>query len=536
MPNAECRMPNEQNFIRHSEFGIRHYDAMPDQQQPQPQPQSRNLSEISHLFLSNIRQNTNRGMPRPVRTPPQQPTFRAADATQQSQQPADMSVDLTPEEFAHVWGDEQPAANAESDQQSDHAEHAPVGPVRALIASHLGAQQLASVQAYASSVCRHGERVGLIAVDASEFRLSVFEHNPNPQASRVQARETEVFEPRKMIEALEELAWDVDRWLLLLPSPRAPESRAILRDVQDWTLLTTCDHDGVVACYRTLKGLSDLHRPTLSLVAVDATSDAEASLAHQRLSGVCQQFLDWSMEDEGPIAPAEDVAEHMVLWCCSTRDKAQLATASQWQVVADFIARAKKQDAREPRMPLAAEREATTARNTAPTMTAKPQAEASVAPMLQTAQPSPAPVADTSEVFELSDSSAAPASIVSAILRGGHELVECPLKPPMCPDASLAVSRDHRLVLVAVARQGLNDLSLIGRGYQWLIENRALIAMALPQMTIDAHQLPRLHLLVDHVDMSAAVLQPILQSASVTVHAYRKLRWAGRTGLLLEAA
>ena len=49
------------------------------------------------------------------------------------------------------------------------------------------------------------------------------------------------------------------------PSPpsaavRAPEARSLLRDVSHWTLLTTCDHDGVVSCYRTLKGLSDLHR------------------------------------------------------------------------------------------------------------------------------------------------------------------------------------------------------------------------------------------------------------------------------------
>ena len=36
--------------------------------------------------------------------------------------------------------------------------------------------------------------------------------------------------------------------------------------------------------------------------------------------------------------------------------------------------------------------------------------------------------------------------------------------------------------------------------------------------------------------MSADILQPMLQSAAVTVNAYRKLRWAGKTGLLLEAA
>jgi hypothetical protein len=106
----------------------------------------------------------------------------------------------------------------------------------------------------------------------------------------------------------------------------------------------------------------------------------------------------------------------------------------------------------------------------------------------------------------------------------------------MCPQASLAVSRDRHLVLVAVARQGLPDLRQIGRAYQWLNENRALIGMAVPQMSIDTHQPARLHLLVDHADMTADVLQPMLQSAAVTVHAYRKLRWGGKTGLLLEAA
>ena len=164
---------------------------------------------------------------------------------------------------------------------------------------------------------------------------------------------------------------------------------------------------------------------------------------------------------------------------------------------------------------------------------ALPQAEVMPAPQ---AVAHAAPQSDAPEVIDLPDTGAGAAAIVSAVLRGGHELVECPVKPPMCPEASLAVSRDRRLVLLAVARHGLSDLRLIGRAYQWLIENRPLIVMAVPQMSIDAHQLPRLHLLVDHADMSADVLQPILQSASVTVHAYRKLRWGGKTGLLLEAA
>ena len=60
--------------------------------------------------------------------------------------------------------------------------------------------------------------------------------------------------------------------------------------------------------------------------------------------------------------------------------------------------------------------------------------------------------------------------------------------------------------------------------------------MAVPQFAIDPHQLPRLELLIDQTDLSAEILQPMLQSSNVIVTAYRKLRWAGRTGLLLNAA
>ena len=37
-------------------------------------------------------------------------------------------------------------------------------------------------------------------------------------------------------------------------------------------------------------------------------------------------------------------------------------------------------------------------------------------------------------------------------------------------------------------------------------------------------------------NVAADVLQPMLQSDHVTVQAYRKLRWGGKTGLFLEAA
>jgi hypothetical protein len=509
--------------------------VMSDQHTPQHPPRS--ISEISHLFLSSVRESHSRGMPTPVRVPPSQQPQQPQPEAQQPQHPplqrTDMTIDLTPEEFAHVFGDEKDITAAQTAAQPSADQSAALGkPLRAVLASHLGAQQLARVHEYAAHLCQPGQRIGLIAVDASEFRLSIFEHqpHPHPHAGNHESLENDVFDPRKMSEALDELAWDVDEWLLFLPSPRAPEARAMLRDVARWTLLTTCDHDGVVSCYRTLKGLSDLHRPQLSLATIEPHDDADGLNAYQRLASVCRQFLDWSLTNEAPVAPSQDVTEHIVLWCCATRDKAQLATAPQWQVVADFLARNKVAQPAAPA--ITAERHAAP---TAPRI-AKPQAEPAPVVPISAASSASAPVMDTSEVIDLPDASENPAAIVGAVLRGGHELVECPVKPPMCPDASLAVSRDRHLVLVAVARQGLSDLRDIGRAYQWLIENRALIVMAVPQMSIDAHQFPRLHLLVDHADMSAQVLQPIMQSSSVTVHAYRKLRWAGKTGLLLEAA
>jgi len=310
--------------------------------------------------------------------------------------------------------------------------------------------------------------------------------------------------------------------------------------------LTTCDHDGIVACYRTLKGLADLHRPRLSIAALDAGHGPEgaaaAHQAYQRLAGVCRQFLDWPVQADPPVRPLSDVVEHVVLWCSATRDKAQLAAAPQWQVVADFLSKARQSPrAVEPQPAPSAAGAAAEFRPDPPRNEAAQAAAASEPAMRISAIDPPSasveqPAHQVDEVIDLPDAQACPAAIVAAVLRGGHELVECPVKPPMCPDASLAVSRDRCLVLVAVARQGLSDLRLIGRAYQWLIENRGLISMAVPQFAIDAHRLPRLHLLVDHADMSAAVLQPILHAPSVTVHAYRKLRWGGRTGLLLEAA
>ncbi len=520
------------------------------------QPKKKSLSEISHLFLSSVRDNATGGV-RPKRLPPGAPREAAAP---QMPRP-NVSVDLTPEEFAQVFG---------GTQQSEDRERPPVGPVSAVIGSHLNGTQFERVKQYARHLAADGKRIGLIEVDASEFRVMCFDRGTACSADRAQPVET--YDGRQMSEALEELAWDIDRWLLLLPNPRTPEARALLREVDHWVLLSTCDHDGVVSCYRAIKGLIDTHRPNLTLALLNAADQVEAGKVYRKIAGVCQQFLNWNMEAEPAVQPAEDVAEHLVLLCRPNRDKASVATAPQWQITTDFLARAKADEAArqasddEAAHQIGAEEMLVESESlTGPKLVAdvvvpapaaaveKPAIEAQTVtqPEIRTSAPLTAtpvaPVAastpsattfdDDSEITDLPTGETTEAAVLSAVLkRQGQGLVECPIRAPMCPQAVLAVNRDRRLVILAVARQGLSELRSIGQAYRWVIENRPLLSMALPQFSIDTLALPCLRLLVDRADLSADLLQPMLESGNVSVQTYRKLKWGGKMGLLLEAA
>jgi hypothetical protein len=539
----------------------------------------RPLSEISHLFLSSIRDRQTNGASRPVRKPP---TNTPANGPATGAVPAKPiepahSIDLTPEEFAQVYGGGQPI---------DREENRPN--VTAVIAAHLNGRQVDRVREYAAHLASAHGRIGLIELDASEFRLMLFERRPDGATSDLDEaafNAPERLDPKRMTEALEELNWDVDRWLLLLPVPRGNEARELLRAVDRWTLLATCDHDGMVSAYRTLKGLADLRsfetgnpagvHPKLSLALLDVRSHDEADRVSLKLAGVCQQFLNWELESEALVKPAAHVADHQVLCCRAGKETVAGTPAPQFAVVHEFLNRAEPTMATEiePGIAAAPVAQPASAPQIAPSpvapslVAAMPVMPASVAPAPVTAAPAisaptmqtpftVAPVAaapaaavqselrlvatdapaEMSDVIDLPGDDSNPAAVVSAVLRGSNSLAETPLKAPSCPGASLAVSRDRKLVLVAVARQGLCDLRDIATAYRWMSDNRPLIAMALPQFAIEPTQSPRLQLLVSQSDLSAEMLQPLLQSGNVTVQTYRKLRWGGKTGLLLEAA
>lgn len=487
-----------------------------------PKP-NRSLSEISHLFLSSVRDRQTGGAAKPQRIPP----------GQRVNLPRNPEVDLTPEEVAHVT--DEPTMDEDSQ----------VAPCSAIVTGYLNGSMLDRARQYASSLCTRVGRVGLILLDVCEFRVLLFEHNPH--AAQITAAEpmTQGFDGRRMSEALEELAWDVDRWLVLMPNLRSPEARTLLKQLPHWVLLSTCDHDGVVAGYRTLKGLSELGTPATSLALLDAPGESEAQKAFRKLRGVTQQFLKWELDEDEPVSVAPNVAEHLVIGFCGSHDKAQLATAPQWEIVLRFVSRARALETAVPEQPVIEPQLPQPPKHVAD-IRIEESAVASPKPTMETPEPMmsiPAaiPMHATSaadpEVFELPKGDTSPSGITGTVLssRAG-ELIECPVKPPMCPDARLAVRRDKRLVLIAVARQGLSDLRAIGQAFQWLLQNRPLLCMAMPQLTIDAHQMPQLELIVDHQDMSADILQPMLQSGHVTVQAYRKLRWGAKTGLLLDAA
>src|SRR5688500_14214105 len=123
----------------------------------EPTNDHRPLSEISHLFLSSVRDKTTGGQPRPQRTPPPQ------------MPPKNVSMDLTPEEFAQVFGageDENPADQTRGE--------GPVNRVTAILASHLSGHQRERITQYAKHLASDGTRIGMIEVDASEFRVTCF--------------------------------------------------------------------------------------------------------------------------------------------------------------------------------------------------------------------------------------------------------------------------------------------------------------------------------------------------------------------------
>lgn len=456
----------------------------------------RPLSEISHLFLSEIRARPG-AVGRPARIPPR----KAVDA----------SVDMTPEEFSASL-----EAEAQTDSVVDSAADSMGKPPTAslVLSSHLMEHPSRSVRQYARSLAAEAKNVGLIEVDGAEVALTCFEMN----GVAAPAGAADSADARRISEMLTEMAVDVERWLISVPNARTAEARELLRAAPHWVLLTTADHEGVVATYRALKGLAELGRRRISLVVLDARDDSHAEAIFRKLDAVSRQFLHCGLEAVSPLRHVQNITEHAVLHSAGAADGS--GSSGYWQVIRQFVTGA-----------VAPERSQDQE---------QPYQEQAQAMKINTPEKPRMSVVDESiaEVIDL-PGDANERSILDAVVRqGGAEgrWVLCPIHPPMCPEALLAVGRDQRLMLLAAAGRGLGQLLSIGEALRWMAENTELIRMALPQLAIDSAAAPCVRVLVDHNDLSADVLQPLLQSGTVVVQAYRRVKWAGKMGLVLEAA
>jgi hypothetical protein len=470
-----------------------------------------NMDELGRLFLGDVRRRQTEG-----HLPPQRLSPRSRQ---------DVSIDLTPEEFARMFGDK-PAAKGQ-----------PAVMLQAVIAPHLNGRQSQCVHRYAQHIASENPdagRVGLIELDGAQLRVSCFECSQEPS----EAAPMEMGESRQIVEALREMNWDVRRWMLSITHPRTPEARVILRGIDHWTLLATCDHDGVVGAYRTLKGLREDHRPQVTIAVLDALEPSEAGGVFDKLASVCQQFLDWPVNQRIVVGDHPQATEQVVLHCDASH------AAAAWEAVEQFIA-GLAQDAIEkdesPQAHAPADKKQTVGEMVLPEMTeSTSHIETEARPPIRSAvevSQSPAKLPMESEVIDLPLSAASPNAMLEAILHHHNgQWAECTLCPPMCPDARLVVGRDRRVTLAAAASAGLANLASIAQAYHWLTENRVLIGMALPQFSIIAEKEPALRLFVDQSDLSAQALGPLLQNRNVIVQPYRRLRWGEKLGLLLEAA
>jgi hypothetical protein len=473
-------------------------------------PTRRGLSEISHLFLSSVRDRQTQGAPRPTRTPPPK---------------APINIELTPDEVA------KPAAVAAAAPLPDPV-HVP--PITAILASHLNEKQSEYVAQYARDLAARFGRVGLIDLHDGALQLTCFDPSG---AGRGDAAEPvpQATDPRQVAEALAELNCDVNHWLVLVPTSRSAESLDLLHKMDRWVLLSTCDHDGIISSYRLLKGLSEISsfRPSLSLALLGAASDTDAARVTAKLTGVCRQFLSWEMQSEGAVGVSERVADYQVL---SAQMDALCATIGAFVAESQSISQQQKS---EPAMKEDAMDEgmrqlvADLVVPTEPAPAVFPRVAEAIADL-----PAGESIKElSSDVLDLAGADATPDAVINAILhRPDCGAIECPVRAPMCASARLAVTREKTLELFAATERGLGNLRNIAQAYRWLTENRALIAMALPQLAVDATRLPRLRLIVDQADMTAELLQPMLQNGQITVQTFRRLRWGGKTGLLLEAA
>jgi len=470
------------------------------------------LSEISHLFLTGLREKQSGrqslragGAAIPHRTPPRkgEPAPRKM-----------VSVDVTPQEMAgeHV-SDRRPSLSV-------------------VLAHHLAGAAVQRVREYARHAAAVSGRVGLIELGDDGLRLTSFDASPlgklDSDSAANPAACVEPVNGKRISEALEELNWDIQRWILFLPGgTKSDKAKQLLERIEHWTVLTSADDQGIIAAYRSLKGLPEIGKASLSMAVFGAEDEAHGTLVHRKLAGACRQFLGRQLDCEGRVTASSNATEHVVLMCRAAGGAD--APQEHWTAVMELAEQSAEPISAQPGAPAAEEIEQSPVVEEAQAQEPIPM---KMAPMEKIESKSDA----LDDVVELAAGGDDADAILNAVVQRQSQWVVCPVSAPNCTATTVAVDREGHLILAAVAGGGLAKLPAISRAYAWLIENRPLVRMALPQMNIEAKAMPKLVLVVDQIDAAGDQLATILQGGNVTVQTYRRLRWGEKTGLLLEAA
>jgi len=478
---------------------------------PTPRP---SLSEISHLFLTELRQRQTNGAARPSRKPPAVSTVEPSVVSNVAP-PAVNNIDP-------------PATDLSAPPiVENNIVAATERTISLLVAHHLGASASTRVLEYARQMAANTGPVALIELADEGLRITSLDAS-NPDDESPAPTSAEPVSYKAISHALEEMSWDIQHWLVFLPNPRSQSAPELLSQIDQWTLLVTAADETVVGGYRALKGLlSDSAKPSISVAVAGAEGDAQADLIHRKLDRATRQFLGVSLKNHGRVTSATDAQAHVALCCRCTAG----VTQEHWNAV---IAWAVSSSAATDAEPV----------DSTPMDSVEPPAVSAVEPIVTESIPEPIPMKLTQpapskaphsfdQVLDLS-ASAESAEILSAILQHHTEWIAAPISAPAYKSAKIVIDREGCLTLLAVANC-LDELSAISRAYAWLTENRSLLRMALPQLNIDAASMPRLSLFVDQSDVSATTLGSLLQGSHVEIKPYRRLRWAEKSGLLLAA-
>lgn len=536
---------------------------MSELQQPH---QRRDLSEISYLFLSSVRDRQTGAAPRPIRKPPiVQRQISDAEPHFDPHPPVpavhpQVSVDMTPHEFEQMCRGNLPEPSTDSDLHRT--------PILAVLASHLGQSCFDQVKTYARCMASDNRRIGLIELTASSLRLWCIESSLGSQEPASSEPPQQVSQPQQISQALDELNWDVQQWLLFIHEAQPQQMDALLKQIDHWTILTSADHDSIVASYRALKGLQS-HRPqSLTVAVLGCQTPAEADRVSARLAAVTEQFLRWtptrtqfipadSAASDYPVLTYDDAPAHP-----HNPDAAPANLPPHWQVVSSFLHAATDetspvtQDAPDP-LPLhshtaqAASAEPSTLHPfTDPTPAAQAESPfhqpirlAANTNSVDTDHPAPSPHPTRTvfaDVIDLPDADTSLTGLLPAIINHpSSDLTACdiPLPEKMTASARLAVDTQGGLIMLAALQNGLTSLDHAAHAYQWLIDNRRLIALAAGRLGIDCDIPPQLRLYIDWATQpSQSSSQSLLHASGVSLHCYRLLTWHGRTGILLDAA